>query len=66
MTPQEFVTWFKGFVAASNSYNVTPAQWETVKEKLSQVHLDSPTLNYWKHTTNTMEVKNDDKTLLHG
>jgi hypothetical protein len=38
---------------------VTPAQWETIKEKLAQVHVDAPTLNYWKHTTTTAESFND-------
>ena len=65
MTEREFITWLKGFASAANSYNITPAQWEVVKENLAKVHVDVPTLNYWKHTTNTMEVKKDDKTLLH-
>lgn len=65
MTPQEFIIWLKGFAAAANSYNVTPAQWDAIKERLAQVHMDTPTLNYWEHTTNTMELKRDDKTLLH-
>ena len=65
MTPQEFITWLKGFATAANSYNVTPAQWDAIKEKLAQVYTDAPTLNYWEHTTNTMELKKDDKTLLH-
>jgi hypothetical protein len=59
MTPQEFTVWLKGFTAAAHSYNVTPAQWETIKEKLAQVHVDAPTLNYWKHTTTTAESFND-------
>lgn len=53
MTPEEFVTWLKGFAVAANSYNITPAQWDAVKEKLAQVHSDTPTLNYWEHTTST-------------
>lgn len=52
MTPQEFITWLKGFAAAANTYNVTPAQWEQVKEQLARVHSDTPTLNYW-HSTST-------------
>lgn len=66
MTEHEFTTWLKGFAAAANSYNITPAQWDTIKEKLAQVHGVTPTLNYWEHSTNTMEIKKDDKTLLHG
>lgn len=37
MTSAEFVIWFKGFVAGSNSYNLTPAGWEVVKEQLEKV-----------------------------
>ena len=52
MTPQEFVTWFKGFAVAANPYNITPAQWDAIKEKLAQVHSEAPTLSYW-HSTST-------------
>lgn len=65
MTEKEFITWLKGFIAAANPYNVTPAQWDIIKEKLAQIHSDSPTPTYWQHTTSTIEVKKDDKTLLH-
>lgn len=37
MTSKEFVIWFKGFVAGSNNFNLTPAGWSEVKEKLNEV-----------------------------
>lgn len=37
MTPDQFVTWMRGFVAGSHSYNLTPKGWDEVKEKLSSV-----------------------------
>lgn len=37
MTSKDFVIWFKGFVAGSNNYNLTPSGWSEVKEKLNQV-----------------------------
>lgn len=40
MTPEEFVTWFKGFVQAANPYNITPKQWEDVKDKLESVEVE--------------------------
>lgn len=40
MTPEEFVTWLQGFVQAANAYNITPKQWEDVKDKLDSVHLE--------------------------
>lgn len=41
MSPEEFVIWLKGFAEAANPYNVTPKQWEAVKEKLESVEVDS-------------------------
>lgn len=41
MTSSEFVIWLKGFVEASNNYNLTPAAWESLKEKLKEV-VDNP------------------------
>lgn len=37
MTSQQFVIWLKGFVAGSNSYNLTPKGWDEVRDKLSSV-----------------------------
>ena len=41
MTSNEFIVWFKGFVQATNPYNVTPKQWEDIKEQLSKVNNNS-------------------------
>ena len=43
MTSREFVIWLKGFAAAANSYNITPKQWDEVKDKLDKV-IDTPKL----------------------
>jgi hypothetical protein len=40
MTAEEFIVWLKGFVEAANPYNVTPKQWDTIKEKLDTVESD--------------------------
>ena len=37
MTPQEFVIWLQGFIAGTNSYNLTPQGWDKLKETLEQV-----------------------------
>ena len=37
MTSQEFVIWLKGFTEGVHEYNITPKQWEILKEKLGQV-----------------------------
>lgn len=42
MTSNEFVIWLKGFATAANSYNITPAQWDEVKEQLEKVTTYTP------------------------
>lgn len=37
MTEADFVKWFKGFSEGVHHYNITPKQWDYVKEKLSSV-----------------------------
>lgn len=37
MTPENFVIWLQGFVAASNHFNLTPSAWQTLKDELSKV-----------------------------
>ena len=47
MTSQEFVLWLKGFSEGVHEYNITPKQWDIVKDKLAKVEdktliLESP------------------------
>lgn len=42
MTSKEFVLWLKGFTEGVHEFNVSPKQWETLKDKLSEVK-DEPT-----------------------
>lgn len=44
MNSTEFVIWLKGFVAASNNYNLTPGGWETLKNELEKVNTESSNL----------------------
>ncbi len=37
MNEKEFVQWLKGFVEGVHHYNITPAQFDHLKEKLSKV-----------------------------
>jgi hypothetical protein len=41
MTSKEFVIWLKGFTEGVHEYNVTPKQWDVLKEKLETVN-DEP------------------------
>lgn len=42
MTSKEFILWLKGFSEGVHEYNITPKQWDIVKEKLAEVK-DEPT-----------------------
>lgn len=78
MTEKEFVTWFKGFVAAANTFNITPKQWDTICEFLEKVKGEESsesktrysryTLdNNWTSTSEISDSKNNNletKTLL--
>lgn len=38
MTSQEFVIWLKGFTDGVHEFNVTPKQWDLLKDKLKEVN----------------------------
>lgn len=37
MTSKEFVLWLKGFSEGIHEYNITPKQWDILKDKLAEV-----------------------------
>lgn len=41
MTSKEFVLWLKGFTEGVHEYNITPKQWDLLKEKLVEVKDES-------------------------
>lgn len=41
MSEKEFVKWFKGFVEGAHHFNISPAQWDLVKDKISKVGKES-------------------------
>lgn len=38
MTSQEFVIWLKGFTEGVHEFNVSPKQWDLLKERLAEVN----------------------------
>jgi len=42
MTSKEFVLWLKGFTEGVHEYNITPKQWDLLKEKLEGVKDEEP------------------------
>jgi hypothetical protein len=37
MTSKEFVLWLKGFTEGVHEFNITPKQWDNLKQKLAEV-----------------------------
>jgi hypothetical protein len=46
MNSKEYVIWLKGFVAGSNNFNLTPAGWQELKDRLAEVNDDKILKNY--------------------
>jgi hypothetical protein len=52
MTSKEFVLWLQGFTQGVHEYNITPKQWDALKDTLATVN-DEPTPTLPIHTPNT-------------
>ena len=46
MTSKDFVLWFKGFIDGAHHFNITPAQWDMLKEKIKEVKDDVSYYDY--------------------
>lgn len=46
MNSQEFVIWLKGFTEGVHEFNITPKQWDILKEKLAEVDQPVRTSGY--------------------
>ena len=42
MTSKEFVLWLKGFTDGVHEFNITPKQWDILKDKLAEVKDETP------------------------
>jgi hypothetical protein len=49
MTSRDFVIWLKGFMDGVHEYNVTPKQWDLLKEKIKEVSDD---ISYYDYEPN--------------
>ena len=52
MTSKEFVLWLQGFTQGVHEHNITPKQWDALKDTLAKVN-DEPTLTFPIHSPNT-------------
>lgn len=65
ITPEQFCTWLKGFVAASNHYNLTPDAWQQLKDALGRVRVEGgDKAHNYMHTRNETTTLNRTKELL--
>lgn len=46
MNAEEFVEWFRGFVKGAHHFNITPAQWDYLKEKIEEVETKNTIADY--------------------
>ncbi len=56
MTSKEFILWLKGFSEGVHEYNITPKQWDIVKDKLAEVK-DEETPSFPFGTPNTTPIQ---------
>jgi hypothetical protein len=59
MTSSEFVLWLKGFTEGVHEYNITPKQWDLLKQKLEEVEdktliIESPKFPFGTPNTTPM------------
>jgi hypothetical protein len=59
MTSKEFVLWLKGFTEGVHEFNITPKQWDTLKEKLAEVDDNTIPMGGIIVDHNTFRVPND-------
>ena len=56
MTSKEFILWLKGFTEGVHEFNITPKQWDLLKDKLAEVK-DEPTPSFPTFTPNTAPIQ---------
>ena len=56
MTSKEFVLWLKGFTEGVHEFNITPKQWDILKDKLAEVK-DEPTYSIPFGVPNTAPIQ---------
>ena len=56
MTSKQFTLWLKGFTDGVHEYNITPKQWDLLKEKLAEVKDEEP-IGFPFGTPNTAPIQ---------
>jgi hypothetical protein len=53
MTSKEFILWLQGFTQGVHEHNITPKQWDVLKDKLATVK-DEPTITVSSGSSGTI------------
>lgn len=51
MTSKEFILWLKGFTEGVHEFNISPKQWDILKDKLAEVKDEPTPITYNPSTT---------------
>jgi hypothetical protein len=57
MTSKEFILWLKGFSEGVHEYNITPKQWDILKDKLAEVKDDTTSSPFPFGVPNTAPIQ---------
>jgi len=57
MTSKEFVLWLKGFTEGVHEFNITPKQWDLLKDKLAEVKDDNTSSPFPFGVPNTAPIQ---------
>ena len=57
MTSKEFVLWLKGFSEGVHEFNITPKQWDILKDKLAEVKDDNTSSPFPFGVPNTAPIQ---------
>jgi len=52
MQPNDFIQWLRGFIEGVHDFNVTPKQWDDIKDKLNTVQHSEKGTRYTLDSSN--------------
>lgn len=58
MTSTEFVIWLQGFATSCSEYNITPKQWDDIRDKLKEVDLKDEKVKFTRYSLDSFYTNN--------
>ena len=59
MTPKEFIIWLQGFAKSCSEYNITPKQWDDIRDKLKEVDLKDENVKFSRYSLDSPYINNE-------